>query len=348
MERGVEIREEASRRPAVALTLGDPAGVGPELVAKLVARGDLMRLADVVVVGDRWLWEEGQRIAGIAARLDEAASVEDARASGPAERPVFVPIRTVDPGAVQRGGPGAANGASVLAALRVCLDAAQAGRIDAICFAPLNKQAMKQAGLRGEDELRFFAAYLGVRTYTSELNVLDGLWTSRLTSHIPLKEVARHIRKDRIIDAARLLDGALQAAGIPRPRLAVAALNPHAGEGGTCGREEVEIIEPAVRAARAAALPLDGPFPADTIFLKARAGLYDGIVTMYHDQGQIALKLLGFDRGVTVHGGLPVVITTPAHGTAFDIAGQNRANVEPMARAFTVACRMARRGVAPG
>ena len=126
------------------------------------------------------------------------------------------------------------------------------------------------------------------------------------------------------------------------PRVAVAAFNPHGGEGGTCGREEIDIIAPAVRALNAEGLPIDGPFPADTIFLKARDGEYDAIVTMYHDQGQIAIKLLGFSQGVTVQGGLPIPITTPAHGTAYDIAGQGKANVGATAAAFAIACRMGR------
>ena len=122
--------------------------------------------------------------------------------------------------------------------------------------------------------------------------------------------------------------------------MAVAALNPHGGDGGTCGREEIDIIAPAVRELVALGVPAQGPFPADTIFLKARAGEFDAIVTMYHDQGQIALKLLGFSEGVTVQGGLPVPITTPAHGTAYDIVGQGRANVAATANAFAIACRM--------
>jgi 4-hydroxythreonine-4-phosphate dehydrogenase len=326
--------------PTVALTLGDPAGIGPELIAKLVARDELMRQAHVVVVGDRWLWEDGQRVAGARTALREIASIGEARARGEPGTPCFFAIETVRPDEVTRAVAGAAGGGSVLRALLTCLDAARAGEVDAICFAPLNKLAMKQAGLAFPDELHFFADYLGVRGYVCELNVLDGLWTTRVTSHIPLKDVAAALSRERIKDAARLLHRSLRAAGVERPRIAAAGLNPHAGEGGTCGREELDIIAPAIREAGAEGIPMDGPFPADTIFLRALAGLYDGILTMYHDQGQIAVKLMGFDRGVTVQGGLPVPITTPAHGTAFDIAGQNKASVEALSRAFAIACRM--------
>jgi 4-hydroxythreonine-4-phosphate dehydrogenase len=333
-------------RPTVALTLGDPAGIGPELIAKLVARDELMRQAHVVVVGDRWVWEDGQRVAGTRTALHEVASIAEARAWAERAReepgiPCFCAIETVRPEEITRAVANAAGGASVLRALRTCLDAARAGEVDALCFAPLNKLAMKQAGLKFPDELHFFADYLGVRGYVCELNVLEGLWTTRVTSHIPLRDVAGTLSRERIKDAARLLHRSLRAAGVARPRIAAAGLNPHAGEGGTCGREELDIIAPAIHEAGAEGVPMDGPFPADTIFLRALAGLYDGILTMYHDQGQIALKLMGFDRGVTVQGGLPVPITTPAHGTAFDIAGQNKANVEALSRAFGIACRMA-------
>lgn len=328
-------------RPAVAVTLGDPAGIGPELVAKLAGRGELTRQANVVVVGDRWVWEDGQRVAGTRVALREITSIDEARGSEQSGAALFLPIRTAQPHEVPPAAASAAGGASVLRALTVCLDAAMAGHIDAICFAPLNKHGMKLAGLPFADELQFFADYLHVSAYVCELNVLDGLWTARTTSHVPLKDVVQHLTKNRIKDAAGLLYRSLQAAGTPQPRVAVAGLNPHAGEGGTCGREEIDIIIPAVREAGEEGVTLHGPFPADTIFLRARAGQYDGILTMYHDQGQIATKLMGFERGVTVQGGLPLPITTPAHGTAFDIAGQNRANVEAMTRALAIACRMA-------
>ena len=226
------------------------------------------------------------------------------------------------------------------------MDAAQAGAIDAICFAPLNKHAMKLGGLKHEDELHHFAEYLGVPGYFCEFNTLDGLWTSRISSHVPLRDVPKYIDGGRIRAAATLIYRSLQANGMAEPRVAVAALNPHGGDGGTCGREEIDIIEPAVRALGAHGLPVRGPFPADTIFLKARDGELDAVVTMYHDQGQIAIKLMGFSRGVTVQGGLPIPITTPAHGTAYDIAGQGKADVNATANAFAIACRMGSRHAA--
>jgi len=234
----------------------------------------------------------------------------------------------------------AAAGKGARLALTACLDAAKRGDVDAICFAPLNKLAMKKGGMDFEDELHFFADYLGVQDYFCEFNTLGTLWTSRISSHIPLAEIPKYVTKDRIQAAARLTYQTLKRAGFAQPRVAVAALNPHGGEGGTCGREEIDIIRPAVKELNEAGLPIQGPYPADTIFLKARDGALDSIVTMYHDQGQVAVKLLGFERGVTVQGGLPVPITTPAHGTAFDIAGQGKANAEAMTQAFLLAAKL--------
>jgi len=220
------------------------------------------------------------------------------------------------------------------------MDATLEGHIDAITFAPLNKHAMKLGGLQHEDELHHFAQHLGVTGYFCEFNTLNGLWTSRISSHVPLKDVPQYLDQQRIMDAASLIYKSLQLSGNATPRVAVAGFNPHNGDGGTCGREEIDIIAPAVAKLAAMGMPVLGPFPADTIFLKARDGELDAIVTMYHDQGQIAIKLMGFSQGVTVQGGLPIPITTPAHGTAFDIAGLGRANVDATANAFRIACRM--------
>ncbi|WP_137893379.1 4-hydroxythreonine-4-phosphate dehydrogenase PdxA [Ramlibacter sp. 2FC] len=331
--------------PVVALTLGDPAGIGPELIARLLARPETTRSANVVLVGDPWLWAEGQRIAGVQVATEPQPSLAAVRGRADRTRPAFVAMDTVAESQVQRSQAQAAGGASVLKVLNACMDAAQRGEIDAICFAPLNKHAMKQGGLKHEDELHHFAEYLGVSGYFCEFNTLGELWTSRVSSHIPLKDAAGYLSKDRVKDAARLIYRSLQASGMARPRVAVAAFNPHGGDGGTCGREEVEIIKPAVRELNAEGLPIAGPFPADTIFLKAQAGEYQAIVTMYHDQGQIAIKLMGFSKGVTVQGGLPIPITTPAHGTAYDIAGQGRADANAMSNAFQIACRMGAAGL---
>ena len=325
------------KKPVVAVTFGDASGIGPELVAKLLTRPDASA-AQIVLVGDAWVWAEGQRIAGTATPLRAIRDWNEARTADGAH--TFLEMQTVAKTEIVAAQVTAAAGRGARLALTACLDAAKRGDIDAICFAPLNKLAMKKGGMDFEDELHFFAEYLGVKSYFCEFNTLGTLWTSRISSHIPLAEIPKYVTKDRIQAAARLTYQTLKHAGFAQPRVAVAALNPHGGEGGTCGREEIDIIEPAVKALNAEGLPIQGPYPADTIFLKARDGALDGIVTMYHDQGQVAVKLLGFERGVTVHGGLPIPITTPAHGTAFDITGQGKANAEAMAQAFLLAAKM--------
>lgn len=326
------------KKPVVAVTFGDACGIGPELVAKLLARPEIKDVAQLVLVGDPWVWSDGQKVAGTSLALKEISDWKAARNGDGA--PVFLRTDTVSRDDIVPGQMVPAAGQGARLALTACLEAVQRGDIDAICFAPLNKQAMKKGGMDFEDELHFFADYFGVQDYFCEFNTLGTLWTSRISSHIPLADIPKYVTKDRIKAAARLTYKTLKSAGFAQPRVAVAALNPHGGDGGTCGREEIDIIEPAARELNEEGLPIQGPYPADTVFLKARDGVLDSIVTMYHDQGQVAVKLMGFERGVTVQGGLPAPITTPAHGTAFDIVGQGKANAEAMTQAYLLAARM--------
>jgi 4-hydroxythreonine-4-phosphate dehydrogenase len=212
-----------------------------------------------------------------------------------------------------------------------------------VFFTPFNKAAMRMAYPAYDDEIRFINDVLGDAYPASEFNVLDRLWNARVTSHVPLSEVASRITGERIERALRLTDGCMRAAGFERPRIGVAGLNPHAGDGGNFGREEIDIIAPAVERAKRDGVAADGPYPSDTVFLRAKAGQFDAVLTMYHDQGQIAMKLIGFDRGVTMLGGYPFPICTPAHGTAYDIAGQGIANVGAAREALLLAIRMAER-----
>jgi 4-hydroxy-L-threonine phosphate dehydrogenase PdxA len=253
-----------------------------------------------------------------------------------------------NPPGVPLGKVSAAAGGYALDGLRLAACALLRGEIDAFVYAPLNKQALKLAGMRAEDELRYLAPLLGHTGYCSEINISGGLWTSRVTSHVPLREVADLITADRVHEAASLIHHALLANGVARPRIAVAALNPHAGEGGLLGFEEAAEIGPGVERARAAGIGAEGPFPADTIFIAASRGDFDAVVTMYHDQGQIATKLLGFDRGVTLLAGLPYPITTPAHGTAFDIVGKGIASTGAIEQAFATAVQLAQTRLGSG
>ena len=304
-------------KPTIALFTGDPAGIGPELVDKLLADPGTLAKADVILIGQR-----GQVQVPAGVRWHDWAG---------AVAPAF-----------PRAQATADNGRYMLQGLEAGARLAQSGAADALCFAPLNKGALRAGGMHQEDELRWFSELLAYDGICGELNVLENLWTARVTSHVALKDVSELLAPHQVADAIGMIHGALQASGKASPRIAVCGLNPHNGDNGNYGDEEGRIIEPGVRLAAERGFQADGPFPADTTFVRAiRAeGGYDGVVTMYHDQGQIAMKLLGFERGVTVHGGLPIPITTPAHGTAYDIAGAGKANPGAMLNAFDLACRM--------
>jgi 4-hydroxythreonine-4-phosphate dehydrogenase len=213
--------------------------------------------------------------------------------------------------------------------------------VQGIVFAPLNKHSLRLAGMTHEDELRYLQDVLAVPGFVCEFNITGTLWTSRVTSHVPLRDVAPLITGPAVRDAVRIIDVALKRAGVARPRIAVTGLNPHAGDGGSIGREEIEVIEPAVRTLQAEGIDARGPYPPDTVFIAARRGDFDAVVSMYHDQGQIAMKLMGFESGVTLHGGLPVPVTTPASGSAFDIAGRGMARIDGLRAAFDLNVRMA-------
>jgi 4-hydroxythreonine-4-phosphate dehydrogenase len=207
----------------------------------------------------------------------------------------------------------------------------------------LNKHSLRLAGMAEEDELRYMQSRFGVRNFTCEFNITDQLWTSRVTSHVPLREVAALITDEAVGEAVHIIDRALRRAGVAQPRIAVSGLNPHAGDNGSIGSEEIEIIAPAVDRLRRDGVDATGPWSPDTVFIAARRGDFDAVVSMYHDQGQIAMKLMGFERGVTLHGGLPVPVATSASGSAFDIAGQGIARIEGLQHAFDLCVRMATR-----
>ena len=288
------------RKPRIAIIPGDPSGIGPELIAKLLEQEGVKDAADILLIGDQHVWQQGAQQAALTVDLAQIDEAEIETQEGLA----WLPMQTIAPEDVKIAEVTVAGGASSLRCLDKALDLAMAGKVDGVLFGPFNKAALTSAGLNAEDEHRYIARHIGFEGYHSEINVLDNLMT--------------------------------------RPHIAVAALNPHAGDNGKFGREEIDILQPVIKAAQAQQKHVTGPWPSDTVFLKAKRGEVDAVVTMYHDQGQIAIKLMGFDRGVTVAGGLPIPIATPAHGTAFDIAGQNKANVGATLQAFNLLVRMAR------
>jgi 4-hydroxythreonine-4-phosphate dehydrogenase len=328
-------------KPLIALAMGDPAGISPELTAKIVALDEVRARGRLVVIGDRRIFDEGARIAGVTPELTTVKPDADLRAT--AGETLFVDLGHLDPREVEPKTATLAGGKFALANYRHALELARDRRVDAVCFTPFNKQAMRLARADYDDEIAFSAEVAGLKTPASEFNVLGELWNARVTSHIPLKDVAARLSSERIHRALELTDACMRNAGFARPRIAVAGLNPHAGDGGNFGREEIDIIAPVVVAGQREGIAVQGPFPADTVFLRAKRGDFDAVLTMYHDQGQIAMKLMGFDRGVTLLGGFPFPICTPAHGTAYDIAGQGIASTGATRAAVLLAAEMAAR-----
>ena len=330
----------SSVKPTIALAMGDPAGISPELTARLLALDEVRAAARFAVIGDKRIFDQGAAIAGVEPELRVISP--DAPLDWSTGDVIFIDLAHLDPGTIERGVAAIEGGRFALANYRHALLMAAGGQADAVCFTPFNKHAMRLAHGPYDDEIAFSADVIGMTGPASEFNILDRLWNARVTSHVSLSQVASLITKDRILQALELADGSMRAAGFARPRIAVAALNPHAGDGGNFGREEINVIEPAVKAAQEAGIGADGPFPSDTVFLRAKSGAFDAVLTMYHDQGQIAMKLMGFERGVTLLGGFPFPICTPAHGTAYDIAGKGIANIGATRAAALLAAEMGR------
>ena len=327
------------RLPVLGLMLGDCAGIGPEICARVLADRRMVDAARLVVIGDARVLEQGARDAAVSVAFIAYSAPEEIDWTRP-EIPV-IDLHNLDPRAIRRAEVSAESGRVCGETLGYIIRLALEGRLDGIAFAPLNKAALHAGGWDFHDEHQMFAQLTGHRGAFGEINVLDGLWFSRVTSNVSLRQALEQITAERIDRALTLADHAMRSAGIDLPRIAVAALNPHGGENGLFGREEIEIIAPAVAQAARRGIGCRGPFPADTVFLKAFAGEYDGVLSMYHDQGQIATKLKGFQRGVTVTAGLEIPFATPAHGTAFDIVGRGVASTNALEQAVQLCARLA-------
>jgi 4-hydroxythreonine-4-phosphate dehydrogenase len=325
-------------RPTLAIVMGDATGIGPEIVAKSLSTEETYRVCRPVVIGDARVMARAILLTHASLKIFSLKKWEEV--SGRAGRLEMFDLADLDPAEYRMGEVSARAGQACLQYLKFAIDQTMTGKAEAIVFAPLNKQALSLGGSPFKDELQLFVNWTKAEQ-AGEINVLEPLWTSRVTSHIGFREICDRLTSDRVFRAIMLLERTMRRAGMEKPPIGVAALNPHGGEGGLFGPEEETIIKPAVERAKAEGIDARGPFPADTIFVRARKGEISGVVTMYHDQGQIATKLLGFDRGVTVAGGLPVVITTPAHGTAHDIAGKGIADIGAFQAALRLAVRMA-------
>jgi len=324
-----------NKKKNIALLLGDPSGIGPELISKLLTQNELSN-ANITIIGEKNILNAGDKISGNNSDLEIVTDFNDINFEK--KNKYFLDISKGSNKDYNLSECSAESGETVLNALNLALELAKEKKIDAINFGPFNKTSLKLGGCKFDDELHHMADKLNVKSFFCEFNVVDNFWTARVTSHIPIKEVSEHIKKDKIMEPIKLINEAMKLNGIENPRVAVQALNPHA----EFGNEEKDEIIPAIEEAKKLGINADGPLPCDTSFITAfKNKNHDCIVGMYHDALQSGLKAFGFDRGVTVQGGLPIPITTPAHGTAFDIAGKNQANLEPTLQSFKIALRMA-------
>jgi 4-hydroxythreonine-4-phosphate dehydrogenase len=328
-----------TERPRLAITLGDPAGIGPEVVLKALIHEAVYAQADPLVIGDRRVLERTVAALDLPLAIKAVPDVQDATFS-PGTVTVL-DLENADPATFAVGEESAVAGsAAVDYVFRAC-DLAMAGDVDAIVTAPLNKAAMHMAGYTyaGHTEL------LTERTNAPRVSMLligPGLRVVHVSTHVALSEAIARVTPQRVEEVIQLAYDACRSLGIEEPRIAVAGLNPHASEGGIFGNQEAESIVPAIAAARARGLNVSDPQPPDTVFLRATKGHYDIVVAQYHDQGHIPMKLLAFDSGVNVSYGLPVIRTSVDHGTAFDIAGQGIASESSMLAAIDVAVQMVR------
>lgn len=327
-----------SSLPRLLITLGDVAGIGPEIIAR--AWPDLLPLCRPAIVGDPLWLRRGLELIGSSARvhvIGHPAEAEPGRDVLPCLSGSDQDLHAVEPGHVC-----AAAGRAAYDFLCRAIDWTLAGDADGIVTAPLHKEGLHAAGLPYPGHTEILAERTGVKEFAMVLAV-GNLAVAHVTLHMALREVFRHLSPAAVLEKARLLDGLLTRLLGRRPRLGVAALNPHASDGGLFGDEEATIIAPAVQAAHEEGLDASGPWPCDTLFVRARRGDFDGIVAMYHDQGHIALKLLGEGRAVNISAGLPIVRTSVAHGTAYDIAGRGIADAASLIEATRVAALLARK-----
>jgi 4-hydroxythreonine-4-phosphate dehydrogenase len=332
----------------LAITMGDPAGIGPEIIVKACAA-----LAPRIAAGSLRLLVigSGHALESVRSRLTPGLVIPEVTADA-AEWPALAFLQAGPEGAPIAPGVLSADGGrlaylAVEHGVRLCL----AGRAGAIVTAPLNKEALNLAGYHYAGHTELLAALTGCRGSVMLL-AHGAMRVSHVTTHVALKDVPPRVTPERLRHVLDLTDAAARALGVAKPRLAVAALNPHAGEGGLFGREDIEVSAPTIAMAVAEGLDVQGPVPGDTVFVKLRAGQFDAVVAMYHDQGHIPVKLLGFSvdpatgrwealSGVNITLGLPIIRTSVDHGTAFDIAGQGIASERSLIEAIECAEQLA-------
>ena len=325
--------------PLIAVTLGDVAGIGPEVVVKALALPDVWDVCCPLVIGDARALTEA-RLGVSIPPLRVVESIEDATFD--AETLTLLDLHNLDPAGAPLGQISPEAGRAAVEYVLKAAELAMSGAVDAVATAPLNKEAMHLAGFDYIGHTEILADVTHTPRCTTML-ATPGLRVTHVTRHIPFRSIAAHLTVEGVLDTIVITHEGMQRLGFPQPRLAVAGLNPHNGDNGLMGREELDIIAPAVAAARALGIDARGPIPADSVFFQAVRGDYDVVVCQYHDQGHIAVKTRGFEKSITITLGLPLIRTSADHGTAFDIAGRGVAHPDSMLAAILEAAAMAAR-----
>jgi len=336
--------------PVLGITMGDPAGIGPEISAKALADRQVRRAARALVIGDARVVAEAARLSHLHLTVRPVARV--AEASWAPDTIEVLDLANVDAAAFAFGQVSAMCGRAAYEYIERGVSLAQAREIDGIVTGPINKEALAAAGVTHSGHTEILASLTGTRAYAMLLMGRE-LRVIHVTTHVALRRVPELVTRERVLRTIRLGHDAMRRLGMADPRIAVCGLNPHAGEGGLFGDEEQVAIQPAIADARAQGIDATGPFPADTLMSRAAGGEFDCVVAMYHDQGHVPVKTLGFRydeakkawtglSGVNVTVGLPILRVSVDHGTAFDRAGQGTANPESMVEAILVAAEMAR------
>ncbi|MGH7267275.1 MAG: 4-hydroxythreonine-4-phosphate dehydrogenase PdxA [Candidatus Rokuibacteriota bacterium] len=335
--------------PILGVTMGDPAGIGPEIAAKALAEPAVRKAARLVVVGDARVMAEAARLSGVSAPVRAVERVADA--TWAADTVEVLDLRNVDHAAFAFGRVSAMCGRAAYGYIERAAKLALAREIDGVVTGPINKEALAAAGVAHSGHTEILADLTGTRACAMLLMGRE-LRVIHVTTHVALRRVPELVTRERVLQTIRLGREAMRRLGIAAPRLAVCGLNPHAGESGLFGDEEQHAIGPAIADARAEGIDATGPYPADTLMSRARGGEFDCVVAMYHDQGHTPVKTLGFRydeasrawtamSGVNVTVGLPILRVSVDHGTAFDRAGRGTANPESMVEAILVAAEMA-------
>lgn len=337
-----------SKKPILGITMGDPASIGPEITVKALSDLAIYEKCSPIIIGDAAVMEAAVGIVGKNVKINAVSDVKEAKFEfGTID---VYDMKLVDMDKLERGVVSAMAGNAAFQYVKKVIELAMNHEVDATVTNALNKEAMNLAGYHYSGHTEIYAEYTGTKKYTMML-AHENLRVVHVSTHVSLREACDRVEKDRVLEVIRIADQACKELGIKEPKIGVAGLNPHSGENGMFGREEIEEITPAIEAAKGEGIIVDGPVPPDTVFSKARGGWYDIVVAMYHDQGHIPLKVVGFVynqaeqkwdavAGVNITLGLPIIRASVDHGTAFDQAGKGVANELSLINAMDYAIRM--------